>query len=240
VDKALRIGQETLRKLDKLTIHNQWFWDKIKDDIGSRVLEIGCGIGIYTSFLIDSSELLVSVDIVEDYIKEVESKFTDNRNFKAIRLDIAKDDINYLTSFGFDTIVCLNVLEHIEDDTKALKNMYALLNNPGRLILLVPALHWLYGTLDQSVGHWRRYHCRELKHKIETAGFTVKRRLFCNFFGIFGWFVNGKILRREILSDCLLEFFNKFSSLLLLSDRLFSPFIGMSLLLICEKKEINK
>jgi len=89
VDKALRIGQETLRKLDKLTIHNQWFWDKIKDDIGSRVLEIGCGIGIYTSFLIDSSELLVSVDIVEDYIKEVESKFTDNRNFKAIRLDIA-------------------------------------------------------------------------------------------------------------------------------------------------------
>lgn len=236
MDKTVEIGRESLRKMDKLDIYKEWFWGMIKDYVGCRTLEVGCAIGIWTRYLIDSCNLLVSIDIVDEYVEEVKSRFAGRRNFKAFRLDIAQDDISNLVNLNIDTVVCLNVLEHIEDDIKALKNIYSVLNSHGRLILLVPAFSWLYGALDEVLGHRRRYRRQELRDKIEAAGFTIKKELFCNFFGIFGWFLNGKILRRPFVSDTLLKVFDKFSTLFLLPERFFSRIIGMSLLLVCEKK----
>ena len=100
-------------------------------------------------------------------------------------------------SYHIDSVICFNVLEHIEQDEKALKNIFDLLEPGGRLLLLVPSHPWLYGTLDQHLGHYRRYGKKELKNKLETLGFKVIFLKYFNRIGIWEWFLNSKILRKK-------------------------------------------
>ena len=115
-----------------------------------------------------------------------------------------------------------------------LADLNALLPTGGRLVLIVPALARLYGSLDVHLHHFRRYEKAELEQKVRDAGFALEDVRFLNRPGIVGWYVNGKILRRRVLPSGQLAAF-KLLLPILQREAKNPPSIGMSLLAIARK-----
>jgi hypothetical protein len=101
----------------------------------------------------------------------------------------------------------LNVLEHIEDDRTALEAMRRVLEPGGHLVLLVPALRVLYGSLDQALGHFRRYTPAELGTKLAAAGFELHHLEYFNLAGVPGWWFAGRVLRRRLIPGVALRWY---------------------------------
>src|SRR5437773_1255869 len=109
-----------------------------------------------------------------------------------------------------DSVVCLNVLEHVEDDMQGLRNIHSVLRPGGRAIILVPHGQEIFGTLDVALGHYRRYSHEELKEKMERAGFRVERILDFNRISRPPWYVSGRILKRTTLGSGQMKLFDRF------------------------------
>src|SRR5262249_15179475 len=150
---------------------NRWLVGRFAHVIGRRVLEIGSGFGNLTRHFVERDplgpprELVVASDVDDVAVEYLKGTFRDNplvpiASYTFPLADAEREEIRRL---GIDTIVCCNVLEHIEDDASTLSDMAAILSPGGRLVLLVPALSWLYGTLDEHLHHFRRYEKLELE-----------------------------------------------------------------------------
>jgi SAM-dependent methyltransferase len=139
-----------------------------------------------------------------------------------------------------DTIVCANVLEHVEDDRLALTNMRAILRGGGRLLLLVPAHPFLFGTMDQADEHFRRYTRSTLTNRVRAAGFEVERLYQMNALGIVAWFVNGKLLRRRLIPSTQYGLYNRLVPTLARAERgILRPPVGLSLVCIARTSAIG-
>jgi 2-polyprenyl-3-methyl-5-hydroxy-6-metoxy-1,4-benzoquinol methylase len=155
--------------------NNKWIFDRIKPYLGERIMEIGSGIGNISRFCIREKRTLVVSDVNDKYLGYLREFFGGNPSVTVVKYDITRPlftDANPAPS-GIDTVICVNVLEHIEDDSLALANMRDLLTPGGRLILLVPAMKALYGSLDIKLGHYRRYEKDELVNKLRATGFDT-------------------------------------------------------------------
>jgi SAM-dependent methyltransferase len=108
-----------------------------------------------------------------------------------------------------DTVVCLNVVEHIKDDLGALRNIHAALREGGRAIILVPEGQSIYCSLDEELGHFLRYSEDQLRQRMVEAGFTVEAMLRFNRISRPGWYVNGTILKRRTISRSQLKNFDR-------------------------------
>ncbi len=228
------IGKLTLNRVSKLTSVNKFVIEIMKPYLGSRILEVGAGIGNLTPWFL-VKELLVSIDISDHYVEMLRGKFGKYPNFFALKHDIAEDSASELEKYNLDTVVCVNVLEHIFDDQKALANMCAILKAGGRLILLVPALKFLYGSLDRALRHYRRYEKKELISRILSLGYAVEKVSYLHLLGIGGWFLNSRILKRQILPSSHLRIYNSFFPLFKFIEQNGGPPIGQSLLVIATK-----
>jgi SAM-dependent methyltransferase len=131
----------------------------------------------------------------------------------------------------FDTVVCLNVVEHIDDDVTALSNIRKRLDKNGRAIVLVPSGPGLYGTLDKVLGHFRRYTREQLVDVCRRAGFTVEKMLTFNRIGSPGWWLNGRILKRETFGLGQIKMLNALVPIIRPIDR-FLPFPHLSWIVI--------
>ena len=224
---------QTLQKMKKLRRYNQWIFLKFRPFLGRRVLEIGSGTGNITRFLLDR-ELIIATDVEPKYLTLLRNTFEKYRKFMIEHLDISGPEMERHRSYHIDSVVCFNVLEHIERDETALKKIFDLLEPSGRLLLLVPSHPWLYGSLDKHLGHHRRYGKKELKNKLEAVGFKVVFMTYFNRIGILGWFLNSKLLRRRRLPSLQLRIYNLLVPLLKLEKFFPLPF-GISLLAVAEK-----
>ena len=227
------IVYQTLQKMKKLRRYNQWIFSIFHPFLGRRVLEIGSGIGNITKFLLDR-DLVIATDVEPQYLVLLKNTFMKYRKFLIEHLDISGTEMERYRPYHIDSVICFNVLEHIEQDEKALKNIFLLLEPKGRLLLLVPSHPWLYGGLDQHLGHHRRYGKKELKNKLEATGFKVIFLQYFNRIGILGWFLNSKILKRKRLPSFQLRIYNLLVPLFKLEKILPLPF-GTSLLVVAEK-----
>ena len=230
------LGDEELKMVEnsKVNVH---IYNHIKHFLGKRILEIGSGIGNISKYIIKGSknnELIVLSDISDKYLTRLEKKFHGN-NTKVMKYDLEDIKIQKLKELKIDTIICLNVLEHIKNDEKALRNLYNILNKNGKLILLVPYLPILYGKLDKKLGHFRRYSKKLLLKKIIKIGFSIKKTFFINFIAIFGWFLKSKILKRNLQSKDIV-IYDSLMPIFTMVDRITKPFMGQSLICICTKK----
>ena len=97
----------------------------------------------------------------------------------------------------FDTVICLNVVEHLVNDRGALLNIRAALEDGGRAIILVPCGPGLYGTLDEVLGHQRRYTRKSLEELVMKAELKLETMLEFNRAGVIAWWLNGRMLRRR-------------------------------------------
>jgi SAM-dependent methyltransferase len=221
----------------RLEPYNRWLVSRFERAVGRRVLEIGAGFGNITRHL-KGREILVASDLDPVALQHLKGVFRDDPSVRvaSYRFPLTEEARKEIRGFQIDTVVCLNVLEHIEDDRAALADMRAALRPGGRLILLVPALARLYGTLDEHLHHFRRYEKEELERKIREAGFVIEDLRFVNRPGIFGWWLNGRLLRRRVLPRGQLLAFKLLMPMLKREEER-PPSSGLSLLAIARQPE---
>ncbi len=227
------LGYEALRTFALSHNYNKWIYDLFKDyTAGKTVLEIGCGIGNLTQYFLGSAAKVIGIDTSSFFIKHLR---IDCPEVEIHNFDVTDEKVLSLSDKKIDAVVSVNVLEHVQDDEKALRNINALLQPGGYLLLFVPALNWLFGTLDENVGHYRRYGKKDLRDKVERSGFAVEKVFFSNFPGIFGWFVNGRILKRKHFPILQPILFDKLVPLISRIEARRRPPFGMNLIVIAKK-----
>lgn len=226
------IGQETLQRLEQFNEYSEWIFEKISHDIGDRVLEVGSGMGSIAKRLTNKPELVLS-DKDERYLEVLRKRFARRSNVKVMNYDIEKYSPE-LAELQPDTIICLNVLEHVEDDVNVLRNFYKTLAPGGRLVLLVPASKALYSGIDRSLGHVRRYSREDLLRKLRDTGFEVGDMFFFNRVGWVGWFVAGKVFRSNRIGRTHIRIHKLILPLCKLFDRIPASF-GLSLVGVSRK-----
>lgn len=215
--------------------YRKWIFSHFSKYIGKRIVEIGAGIGNFTGFFLDR-ELVIVVDTHQSCVEYITRRFPDNRNIVALKGDISDKELSSLRQYHPDTMVCINVLEHVQDDAAALSNMFKVLGHGGQLALLVPSYQFLYGSIDRVVGHCRRYSRNELRKKIQDAGFAVEDLFYMNSIGVFGWFLNNRILKKENESPVQVRIFDKFFvPWLRYAEHIVRPPFGLSLVAIAKK-----
>lgn len=189
-------GKQTLKTLSNFNQYSQWMYSKFGHHLGKRVMEIGCGIGNNLDNLASSPDTeIILTDPRADYLEELRQKFGQRPNISFYQYDATQPAPAELSGNPPDTIVMLNVLEHIKEDELALRNLYELVAPGGRLVILVPAFKALYCKIDENLEHFRRYSMKELQGKMSDAGFEIVDSFYFNPVGAAGWFVAGKILR---------------------------------------------
>lgn len=190
---------------------NYFAWQAavVKRELGARVVEAGCGIGNFTGRLLDR-EAVIAVDVDPGCIRVLKDRYPNCSSLEAFTCDASDAAFAELARFQPDSCVCLNVLEHIENDGAALARMGSILTPGGIIVLLVPAFQSLYGPIDRNLGHHRRYTKASLRVLAEAAGLEIKKLHYVNVPGFFGWWINSRILRREAQSEMQIEFFDRY------------------------------
>jgi SAM-dependent methyltransferase len=196
---------------------------------GRKMLEVGAGTGNLTAHFLDCKRIL-AVDLSAGYLRELKARLGSRPGVATEVMDVTATP-DPLGARRFESILCLNVLEHLQDDDAMLRRFHDHLEPGGRLMLLVPAHRALYGAVDEVVGHHRRYSRPELKEKLEEAGFLVTRLRYFNMLGALGWWFNVRVLRRKYLPGGQSRLLNLLVPLLRLEDR-FSPPFGLSLIAV--------
>jgi SAM-dependent methyltransferase len=211
----------------------QQFWPYI----GRRVLEVGCGVGAILAQLGDR-DLVMGVDIEPELVDFTRKRFAGSSNHEFAALDIsalsepARAD---LKSKRFDSVVCINVLEHIEDDAAAVANMGDVLVTKGTISLLVPAHPALYGEYDRTDGHFRRYTSRTLRKVFEDAGLHVERLYHFNALGAAGWWYQYRLRRHAHQSQSDYKLMQRILPVIKAVENRVKPPFGMSLIAIARK-----
>jgi SAM-dependent methyltransferase len=226
----LASGSSTLEVMEGARRYNRWIYDRVRKALGQRILEIGCGTGTITSFLVER-ELVVGIDVVDGYVRSTGERYRDRPNIIIRRHDLT-ESVEPLRGYRFDSALSVNVFEHIANDEAALKAVYALLEPGGSFTVLVPCHPALVGSFDRDIGHHRRYTKGELRRKLEASGFVVERIRRSNPVGALGWLVNVRLLGLRRLRGANL--FDRLVPALAVLDRVELPF-GLSLIAVARK-----
>ncbi len=230
------VGAITLRRMASLSLYNRWLHDRFQHYLGSRILEVGSGVGNQTRFFVDDREQVIASDIEPHYLRELAARFGERKNVRiaSYAFPLNANDADELLSSNINTIVCMNVLEHIEDDRATLADFARVLPSGGHLVLLVPSMKALYGTLDQHLNHFRRYSIDELRGAVTAAGFEVETLRFLNRPAVFGWWLSSRVLKRRVMPKGQLKAFKWVMPLLRLEENS-EPGFGLSLLVLARK-----
>jgi SAM-dependent methyltransferase len=217
---------ESLETLSQTPEYYKWLCDKVRPYIRGKTLELGAGIGNFGKWASQFSTDYHATDVDPRLVERLKENFA-----TAFRWDLFDpfpgEDL-------YDTVIILNVIEHLKEDAAAVRSLAARLQPGGHLIVMVPAMHLLYGSLDKAFGHYRRYHKPEMKKLMEDEGLDVVSNAYVNTIGMFGWYIYGRILKHQQLPQQLCGRFNMVLPLLKL-ERPFAHFAGLSLITIGRK-----
>lgn len=221
---------KTLESMSQAVWYNRWTIKKFEKYLKGDILEIGCGIGNFTKDLKKYGKVW-AIDIQGSYIKELKEK----GEGEGVGVGDIEKGKYFFKDMKFDCIVCINVLEHIKDDQKALENIFKLLKKDGCLILLVPAFGFLFGEIDKAIGHYRRYTINDLQKLLTEIGFKVIYKRILNMLGAFGWFISSKLLSEDKVDEKKIKIFNFLAPIMLPLEDMIQPPFGTSLLVIAKR-----
>jgi 2-polyprenyl-3-methyl-5-hydroxy-6-metoxy-1,4-benzoquinol methylase len=233
------IGEMTLQAIANADKFNQWMYDTVKPYVKGHLLEIGSGIGnISKYFLLDGTKTTLT-DLRQNYCDLLAEKF---KNFptlngiEKINLTHPNFEVEYKEFIGtYDSIVALNVVEHIKDDELALKNCYKLLAKGGHVIILVPSYQFLFNKFDEGLEHFRRYTVPRLVKVIKDANFEIVHKQYFNAVGIAGWFVTGSLLKKEAIPEGQMGLYNKLVPVIKVIDKIIFNQFGLSSVAVGKK-----
>lgn len=229
-------GVEVLESLGELNNFNRLLVEQISPFLRGSLLEVGAGTGNLSQFLPNDHGRNLS-DLDPALVKRLKQRFDACKKTNCDRLDISckKDTRRWLSQHSpVDSVVCMNVMEHIENDTDVLSHLWDLLHSGGTAVVLVPQFMGLYGSYDEMVGHYQRYGKSELAKKLEGVGFKIKALLDFNTMSIPGWWLNAVVLRSKKMPTWQLKLVDRlFPIMHPIERKLKLP--GMSVIAIGEK-----
>lgn len=198
-----------LRGRDEAQGYFDWIARMFGDALSGHVLDHGAGTGILTERLVTRADRVVALEPEPLLFEGLRRCFASEPKVTVVQGGIEA----YLSQYGvarLDAVVSSNVLEHLEDDVGCMRAIRDALKPGGAFAVYVPARNELFGTLDESVGHLRRYSRRLLRQRLEAAGFFVQWARYGNLAGVVPWLVAGRVLRRRSLSSENLRLFDRY------------------------------
>ena len=221
---------------------NNWMYKQISRGLRNQegcILELGSGLGTFSEKLVHempSKSQIVLTDVSPSYIKLLKKKFSNQNNVSVTRLDLdSRDDYLTIGYERFDSIIALNVLEHVNEDEYAFQQLYKLLKKDGVMTMLVPCHKVLFNVIDKEVGHFRRYVKNELKEKISKTDFFIEDIFYFNMLGILGWYVNGHLLKRATISASAFRLYDRLIPICEFVERITFRKVGLSLICYLRK-----
>ncbi len=227
-------GKVALDALEQAPRFNRWMYTTIREHLGTRIAELGSGRGNLSKLLKDGANVLVT-DNREDYLEELRRRWGHLPNVRVSRLDLLNlEDYKVLNEFNVDTVVCLNVLEHIEDDSTVLRRLYEVVPPGCKVVFLVPFDPELHSRFDKEIGHFRRYHKAELEKKMQAAGLRVQRQFYFNKAGVIAWWVSNTLFGQRCITSWQLKVYNFLTPIFRVLDRCL-PIQGLSTVVVAIK-----
>jgi len=230
-------GKIALDALEQAPRFNQWMYDSIRTHLGKRIVELGAGRGNLSKLLKQHGHFLAT-DYRPDYLEELQDRWGHDDAFRVATLDMTdSQEFETLRGFEPDTVVCMNVLEHIEDDQAVLNNLHRVLPDQARIVFLVPFNPKLTSEFDRQIGHFRRYQTGELDTKMTRAGFDVEHQFYFNKVGVFAWWVGNQLFRQRTITSWQLRIYNLLTPLFRVLDHLL-PTKGLSTVVVARKSNV--
>ena len=226
-------GAETLEIMQAAPQYNRWQLSRVAPYLGKRICEVGSGIGNMSALILEHTpELLVLTDTDSYYREALRHRFHDRYEVVVEGLTLPDPAAGArFRGYDLDTVVALNVIEHIGADLEAVRSIAGMLRPGGRAVILVPALQGLFGSLDRELGHQRRYTRKSLSRLMQSAGFRVERTFYFNLVGTLGWWVNARLRKAPRIPLEQLRQFDRLVPVLRVEDRVPLPF-GQSVITI--------
>ena len=210
--KVEYIGKD-LEAMDFAVNYHRWILDLMKPFLGKHLVEVGAGTGAFSELLLETAPRTLSLvepsamfETLQTNLAQPDSA-TEIRAFPNIFADVAAEIESEQSP---DSIIYINVLEHIEDDRLELKIIHQTLREKGRIFIFVPALPVLFSEFDKHIGHFRRYRKGELAEKLHAAGFRILLSRYFDAMGIFPWLVKYRLLRSLTMESGAVQLYDKF------------------------------
>lgn len=225
----------SLDTIEHLYEYNHWIFNQLRAFVSGATLEVGCGTGNITQFLATRASRVVGIEPVNSFSQRFRDRLSHMAHVTCVEgylQDLPKPAAD---ADRFDSVVSCNVLEHIEDDVAAVRDMSDQLRVGGRVILFVPAGPLAFGKLDRELGHFRRYTRRGLRRTMEAAGLEWEHGHYSNLIGLAGWWFNSVLLRRKLVPARQAVAFDKLVPLLSAIERMLPLPCGQSVLGVARK-----
>jgi SAM-dependent methyltransferase len=224
---------ETMREARRYAGH---VFGLFREHVGLRVLEVGSGIGTFSTRLLEQADLVFGIEPNSHCAAPLRDALGEHPRFLLRECLLEECDQQELASHRFDTVICVNVLEHIADDVAALRTFADVLVPGGRVVIFVPAVQAAYGPLDAELGHHRRYSKPSLSRAFEEAGLDLVSLRYTNPIGLIGWMYNAHVTGSTAHSLGQVRLFERLVAPWALPlERLVAPPIGLSLIAVGRK-----
>ena len=220
-----------LEELEDAKNYSAWIIELIAPHISGRILEVGAGRGTYSTYFADRGHL-TALEPSQANSVALRERLKDYPNVVVVTAQLD----GTAAPGSYDTVVLLNVLEHIPDDHQALGDIYESLAPGGKMVLWVPAFEALYGKFDQRIGHYRRYRRNELLALVHHVGFQQVTARYTNLPGYFAWWLVVRVLGRAPTAGRLASIYDRyFIPVIRRVERFVRPPIGQSLLVVAQR-----
>jgi len=228
-----RYAADDLETMQQARRYGTHMFELFRPHIGKRVLEVGCGIGTMTKRLLEVADSVVGIEPNVNCARRAEAAFKGHPRFTLYEQHLEECNPAELAAHRFDTVVCFNVLEHIEDDVAALRTFGDVLTPGGRVLIFVPAVQAAYGPLDAELGHHRRYSKPMMADAFARAGLDLVTLKYTNPIGLLGWMYNAKISKSRAHSLAQVRLFDSLVAPWALPlEQVVPPPIGLSLVAV--------
>jgi SAM-dependent methyltransferase len=225
--------------------YHRWILDVFRPFLGKRIVEVGAGSGSFSEMILETRpESLEAIEpssnmypLLVHHLRHI-----DTNHIAHAYQGTFIDSIESIRKAGVpDSIIYVNVLEHIQDDGRELAAMNSLLRLGGHALIFVPAMPWLLGSMDHQLGHYRRYTKAELYSKCRKAGLTIRLCSYVDMLGIAPWWVKYCLLRSNTMEPAAVRFYDTYvipwSRYI---ERWVHPPVGKNVILVAEKtKEMS-
>ncbi len=212
-----------------------WILEIFRPWVCGRTMEIGCGIGTISKEIFQDAEELILVEPSDHLTKLLPENIANSRKV-SIYNEMLETRLPKMADAHCDSIIMVNVLEHIEDDGGALESLFRVLKPGGRLLLFVPALQFLFSELDRQHGHFRRYHLSPLEYKLQTHGFKIRKKRYFDLAGVLPWWLINTLGKKTDFNPAMAGVYDRyFVPVTKYIERWIAPPLGKNIIIIAER-----
>lgn len=212
--------------------YHRWIVDEFKPYLGKTAVEVGAGRG-------DLSQLLLQSGVMQLFAYEPSAKLfavLQEKLHEEPRAVLFNDFFNLESKPNdIDSVIYINVLEHIENDRSELIDVHQSLNAGGHLLIFVPALSWLFSKADKEMGHFRRYSFDGLVTLVRESGFEIEKIRYFDIAGVIPWYINFVLLKNSFDSNSVALYDRLVVPVMRLAERILKPPVGKNILLVARK-----